>query len=720
MASITQALRTAQSGLLVNQQTLNVVAENIANVNSPGYSRKIAKTEALVVAGIGAGVRISEIVRQVDEGLLKTLRIELGELNALSVQESFFARAQDLFGAPGDNSSLAHIVNDFVSALELLTVSPEKSIEQSEVVRRAQDIVQKLQDMSATIQDLRQQADVAIANVVDEMNKIVASIDQLNDDIISNSSAKRDVTDLKDQRDRQLDRLAQLVDIRFFFRSDGDVVVFTSGGRTLVDTLPPTITHTAASSVAATTTASGGNFAGIFVGNVEPRNDITNELRGGQLKGLVDLRDNTLANMQSQLDEIAAELRDTFNQIHNRGVSVPGAQAYSGTRTFVRPAEQTITFNGTDDTTVVLFDANGDQTAQTTVRTQLGGATTTIDNLATKLQTWLRANGAANATVAVSSTGKLDFKLNSTTVNLAFRDETATANGSTLKDATINFDANGDGNTDETVSGFSNFFGLNDFFIDSLAENIFDSDVLVSSFTSTASTLTFRDSTGTLTGSPLTVAANLSLTAVAALITNSVTNVTATVVTDGAGVRLRIAHDKGSSMTVTQASADTFLTDIGLHIADVRVASTLTVRSDIAAAPSSVTRGVVQWDAQLGSAGQYFMSVGDSTAIEALAAAFSFTNSFDTAGGLAKINRTFSDYAADIVAENAKLADINERDAGRQRALTDSLQFKSDTVRGVNLDEELSDLIIFEQAFVAAARVIAVIQRMLDALERVI
>ena len=106
--------------------------------------------------------------------------------------------------------------------------------------------------------------------------------------------------------------------------------------------------------------------------------------------------------------------------------------------------------------------------------------------------------------------------------------------------------------------------------------------------------------------------------------------------------------------------------------------------------------------------------------IEALAEVFSSTKSFDTAGGLAKVTTSFTGYAADIIADNARLADINERDATRQRALTDSLQFKSDTVRGVNLDEEMSNLIIFEQAFTAAARVIAVIQRMLDALERIV
>lgn len=720
MGGLTQALRTAQSGLLVNQQTLNVVANNIANVNTEGYSRKIVNTETRVIGGVGAGVQIAEITRRVDEGLLKSIRLELAELNKFTVQDDFFARTQELFGAPGENRSLSHLLENFTSALEFLAVSPDKSLEQAEVVRRAQDVTFTLQNMSETIQELRLQADVAIADIVTEMNKIIASIDQLNDDIIANGSVGRDVTDLKDQRDQQIDRLSELVDIRFFFRGDGDVVVFTSGGRTLVDTLPPIITHSAASSVSATTTKGEGDFAGIFVGKIEGRNDITNELRGGQLKGLVDLRDNILANMQSQLDEFAAEMRDAFNQIHNRGVSFPGAQSYDGTRIFIRSAEQTITFNGTDDTTVALFDASGNQTAQTTIRTLIGGATTTIDNLATQLQTFLRANGAANATVAISTTNKLDIKLNTLAVNLSFRDETATTNGSTLEDAVIAFDANGDGATDETVNGFSNFFGFNDFFVDNLPENIFESNVLVSTFAASASTLTFRDSSGTLTGSPLTVAAGTSLNDLATLITNSVTDVTATVVSDGSGVRLRIAHDKGSSMTVTQAGADTFLTDINLHSADVRVAETLTVRADIASTPGKLSTGVVLFDADRGAAGEYFMSVGENSVIDALAEAFSASNQFDTAGGLATVKTTFAEFAGRIVSENARLAETNESDINRQRSLTESLQLKSGSIRGVSLDEELSDLIIFEQAFSAAARVISVIQRMFDALERVI
>ena len=721
MGGLTQALRTARSGLLVNQQTLDVVANNIANVNSEGYSRKIVSTETRVLNGVASGVQISEITRRVDEGLLKNIRIELAELNKFTVQDDFFARTQDLFGKPGENSSLSHLFENFTSALELLAVSPNRSLEQAEVVRRAQDVTFALQNMSETIQELRQQADVAIADTVTEMNKIVASIDQLNEDIITNGSVGRDVTDLKDQRDQRIDRLSELVDIRFFFRSDGDVVVFTSGGRTLVDTIPPKITHSAASSVSASTTKNEGDFTGIFVGTIVARNDITSELRGGQLKGLVDLRDDILANMQSQLDEFAAEMRDVFNQIHNRGVSFPGAQSYAGTRTFVRSAEQTITFNGTDDTTVVLFDASGNQTAQTTIRTLNSDvATITIANLATQLQAFLRANGAATATVAISTTNKLDINLNTPAINLSFRDETATTNGSTLEDAVIAFNANAAGPTDETVNGFSNFFGFNDFFVDNLPENIYESNVLVSTFTVSASALTFSDASGNLNGSPLTVAAGTSLEDLATLITNSVTDVTATIVTDGSGVRLRISHDNGSSMTVTQAAGNTFLTDINLHLADVRVAGTLNVRADIASTPAKLSTGAVLWDADRGAAGEYFMSIGENSVIDALAEAFSASNQFDTAGGLATAKTTFAEFAGKIVSENARLAASNESSIDRQRSLTESLQFKSDSVRGVNLDEELSNLIIFEQGFAAAARVISVIQRMFETLERVI
>jgi flagellar hook-associated protein 1 FlgK len=734
MGDITLALRTAQSGLLTNQQALNTVSNNVANVNTVGYSRKIINYKSVAVAGVGAGVRISDITRQIDEGLLKSLRIENGELNTHAVQEDYYARIQEMFGSPGDNDSVAHLMESFNEAVELLAAAPEKSLEAAELVRRAQDVLNKLRDMGTTIQELRQQTDTQIAEEVSNINTITAKIDQLNDDIIANSSVGNDTTDLKDQRDLELDKLSKIVDIRYFSRSDGDVVVFTKGGRTLVDTVPPTISHTAASSVSATSTHDEGDIAGIYVGTVVASNDITDEIVEGNLKGLIELRDTVLPNLQAELDQLSATMRDIFNQVHNRGTSFPGEQSFSGTRIFIRPAEQTMTLDsGGDDVKLVLFDSNGDQQAVTTLDTimqsasfgsgaQAANGPWTISEVAATIEDWLQANGASGATAAIGTDGTFQIALNTTTLNLAFRDETATTNGSTLADAVITYDANGDTFTDETVSGFSYFFGLNDFFVDTRTDNMWESNIVSSTLTTPASTqnLTFRDSTGTLTGSPLAVPASTSLTDLAALITNNVTNITATVITEGDGARLRISHDNGSSITVTQGNGETILTELGLHVSNAALASVLSVRSDIVTTPANIATAQVQWNADLGASGEYYVSKADDTNIQVLATTMQSATSFKQAGGLATLSQTFAGYAAEILSTNASLASVNERERESQESLVTSLQFKSDSTRGVNLDQEMSDLLVFEQAFSAAARVISVIQSMIDALERAV
>ena len=324
-----------------------------------------------------------------------------------------------------------------------------------------------------------------------------------------------------------------------------------------------------------------------------------------------------------------------------------------------------------------------------------------IDDVAATMQSWLRNNGAASATVS-ASTGKMLISLNTTSLNLAFRDETATANGSTAGDVEIGYDSNGDGVNDETASGFSNFFGLNDFFTDNLADNIWESDVIASTYTATASTLTFRDSTGAI--GTLAIASGSSLSDIVTQISNDGTlsqKIIAAVVPDGAGVRIRFSHQDGSSMQITQAAGNTFLTDTGTDIADVRVASTLQVRADILQTPSKVSAGAPQWDASRGTAGEYLMSVADETIAKAMAEAINAPTSFKVSGALPNVSTSFAERASAIVATNASLASTHERNAEAQQSLTESLERQFESERGVNLDEEMANLIVFEQAFSA-------------------
>lgn len=740
--TITLALRTAQSGLLVNQQALGAISDNIANVNSPGYSRKIVNIEQRVVGGSGAGVQLSELTRVIDEGLVKSLRLETGTYQRLRSQQSYYERIQETFGSPNDNTSISHILNNFASSIETLAVSPDKTLELSEFVRQGQEVALKLQAMSETIQELRVQADAEIAAEVREVNNLTAKIADLNDKIIRNKTVSNDVSDLRDQRDQALDELAGFIDIRYFVRGDGDVVVFSSAGRTLVDNVAFEFTHSPASSVTPTTTHAEGDLGGIYLGAQMPGNDITNELRGGSLGGLVEQRDTILTDMQSQLDELAAMLRDTVNQIHNRGATFPGLQSMTGSRDFLNTTDaantrsQTIKLDptgGADDVAIVLVDGDGNQSAATTLNTIMTGAgfsargatnDWTIADVAATMETWLQGNGAAGASVAIDGTGHFAIDLNSTNLNLAFRDQTATANGSPQEDAEIGFDADGDGTVDETVKGFANFFGLNDFFVDNAGRNIHESDVINAGFKSAGTTLRFVDGTATLplsaTSVTVAIPAGATLQQIAAAINAGVPNISASVIPDGAGYRLRIAHDDGRDFDVTESGAGGLLSTLGMHNADVRVAGQLAVRGDIMNSPTLVSRGTVQWDANLGSAGQYYTSVGDDSAIQALAERISTVNSFDAAGGLGSLQVNFAEYGASILSRSASLADNNESDANSQRALTESLQNKSDNIRGVNLDEEMADLIRFEQAYSAAARLIGVIQNMFDALDQAV
>jgi flagellar hook-associated protein FlgK len=86
VGDITTALRSAQAGLLANQQVLNIIANNVANVNTPGYSRKNPNLISRVTGNVGSGVIVNGVSRQVNEDLLRTLRIENSTLSALKIK----------------------------------------------------------------------------------------------------------------------------------------------------------------------------------------------------------------------------------------------------------------------------------------------------------------------------------------------------------------------------------------------------------------------------------------------------------------------------------------------------------------------------------------------------------------------------------------------------------------------------------------------------------
>ncbi len=736
-SSITMALRTGTSGLLASQAALDVVANNIANVNTVGYSRKIANFEQRVVAADGAGVQISQITRLVDENLLKSFRTELGTYSELDVQLSYYQRLQNLFGQPADNDSISHLVEELTLSLETLATSPERTFEQAEVVRRAHEIGVKMSLMSETIQDLRQQADSAIADMTNRINELTSEIVDLNNKIVASETVGKDVSDLMDKRDMALDELSNYMDIQYFTRQNNDVVVFSEGGSALIDHTARTLTHVVVSQMDATITHAKGGISGILLsGGGTSSSDITNEITRGELKGLIDLRDHTLTDLQSQLDELAAELRDTFNAIHNRGAPFPGLTSATGVRTFVDPSTQTIALSG-GDVTIGLTDGDGAQVSATTLNTIMVAAGFTsfgswsVNDVADTMESWIQNNGGSiSDKVEIDSDGHLAISINTSDRGLVFRDETATATGSAQGDVTVRYDANGDGTVDQEIAGFSNFFRLNDMFVDGLDLTRQDSAIKSETYTLTPSTgvnLLFKDGTGVDESITLLGGTAYSLQDIADLINDDDTGIsfiTATVMPDGSGNRLRLEHDDGQVFEVVDnqgvGAADSVIENLGIGQSNARASQFFQVRSDIFSTPSLQSRGIMQWDPDRGAAGEYFMSIGDNTVTQALAEMMTSSHSFDSSGGLFDQTVTFSEYANSILSFNSGLVATTQRTYNSQAQLTEALREQASNFSGVNLDEEMANLLIFQQSYSAAARVIRTVKEMFETLENAV
>ena len=363
MGSINLALNSALSGLLTSQQALSVVSNNLANVNNPDYNKKTVTEQSRVLAGTGAGVQIASITRSVNEGLNSTVRVASGDLNNLTTSGTFYTQLQNLFGQPSDASSISALMQNMQSAFSTLATSPNN--DPSSAVQAATQAVNSLQSMTTQIQSLRSQADQQMGADVTTINTTLQNIANLNNQISTLTANGTSPSDLQDQRDAQLNTLSGYIDFTSFTRSDGSISLFTKGGTPLLDGKAVPLAHTSANVIQPQMNVAVGDLTGITANGI----DITSQIGSGSLSALIDMRDNVLPNLQSQLDTLAQTTMTTLNQVNNRGVSYPsGGQSMTGTTTFTDPSAQTMSLSG-GDTAIVLMDGTGNETASTTVNT---------------------------------------------------------------------------------------------------------------------------------------------------------------------------------------------------------------------------------------------------------------------------------------------------------------------------------------------------------------
>lgn len=333
--SLQGSLNIALSGLRLANSGVDLAARNIANANTPGYTKKTLLSEAQLSNGVNTGVRTSGIQRQVDQFLQAQFRTEVGIGALVDVRVQYLTRIDSLFGAPGGANALDTILNGFQDALQGLSTSPDDFGAREAVVNQASTVANQLNHLSNNIQLLRQQAEASLGDAVHEASTALSEIARLNREIQERFDDQFSVSDLEDQRDGYIDRLAQLLDVRVVEGERGAVRVFTTGGNLLVDAQAATLSFDERSGLDATAlysfdddergvgtlimTAPGGAPLDLFKHGM---------IHSGEIAALKEMRDVTLVQAQAQLDELAHGLALSFSQ-----KQVPGAAASAGTQT---------------------------------------------------------------------------------------------------------------------------------------------------------------------------------------------------------------------------------------------------------------------------------------------------------------------------------------------------------------------------------------------------
>jgi flagellar hook-associated protein 1 FlgK len=334
--SLSDALSIAMAGLRANQATMSLVSSNVANAETPGYVRKTIDQVTTNTGSVGSGVTIIGVNRELDQYIQAQLRTETSGASYASLKSDFLQQLQSLYGDPNSTGTLESAFNTLTTAVQALATSSDSQSARIGVVNAAQALAGQINSMSQGIQTLRGQAELGISDDVNTANNLMKQIATINTQLQSNplggTSTDSATASLLDQRDQYITQLSQLMDIRVTTNSSNQVTVYTGSGVQLVGNEAATLSFNAQGTVTPNTTYNP-NTAVSALGSIRLSYsnggsiDLTSSIKSGQIAAYVELRDKTLVQAQSQLDQFAASLSSALSDTTTPGTAVPPATA---------------------------------------------------------------------------------------------------------------------------------------------------------------------------------------------------------------------------------------------------------------------------------------------------------------------------------------------------------------------------------------------------------
>jgi flagellar hook-associated protein 1 FlgK len=304
-------LSNALAGLKAAQSSINVVSNNITNASTPGYTRKVLPQQSAVTQlGEGFGVRISEVIRKVDDALIRDLLGQKSNSEAAGIRESYLSRVMDFHGASEKEISLSAELSGLNEGFAELSAAPDDNILLSSVVSQSRVVADKFNDMSQYLTQLRNDTQNELRSIVSDVNSTLEHIATLNNQIAGLTAQNRSAAGLEDQRDEAMRELSKYMEIRSFKADSGRLVVMTNNGATLADNEARQLAFAPIPLGATSSLGNGGSTALTIAGT--PPTDLTQLKTGGQIEALLELRDQTLPQYHAQLDELAQKTSMRF------------------------------------------------------------------------------------------------------------------------------------------------------------------------------------------------------------------------------------------------------------------------------------------------------------------------------------------------------------------------------------------------------------------------
>ncbi|MBP2310442.1 flagellar hook-associated protein FlgK [Azospirillum melinis] len=299
--SVQLALTSALSGLRTTQQQAAMVSHNLANATTAGYVRRDLDLSAVTTAGRGAGVRVDAVARKVDELLIRDARFETSRYSGQEARTSALADYALVLGQPQDEKSVSTQLSKLQQAFSRLHDMPNDDAARNAVVSQATALAGGLNRAAEAAQTVQDDARGRLQTSVDTVNTSLQRISDLNGKIATLETRGGDAGDLRDQRDRLLDQVSQEIGIRTYSREDGQVVVMTRNGQTLLD-------HPLAPGEQPLTLLGDEVMANGVALSANP----DSEIQSGRIMGYVQTVKQDMPRAMAQLDELAAGLVQAF------------------------------------------------------------------------------------------------------------------------------------------------------------------------------------------------------------------------------------------------------------------------------------------------------------------------------------------------------------------------------------------------------------------------